>query len=207
MPHDPTHLLLSKQNSSYARAPRTPEFKSSGPWTGLQFRSRKTFKNQCFSETIQTSCAISVHEFNHFGNSPEQKKVKSSAECVSSAKNECQHTPGLRTIGRCAAVSRLCAESEKQNAHCFGTVVLFPAPTLLFVLISLLWELLLLCRFLPFRNIFHHSVIQRSSPRRTNGGELEQENHLEIIYNRNKNHQFLLRPRCSPPTGNRNLFL
>lgn len=32
---------------------------------------------------------------------------------------------------------------------------------LLFVLISLLWELLLLCRFLPFRNIFHHCVIRR----------------------------------------------
>ena len=43
-----------------------------------------------------------------------------------------------------------------------------PAPTLLFVLISLLWELLLLCRFLPFRNIFHYSLIHRSSPRKTN---------------------------------------
>jgi hypothetical protein len=32
-------------------------------------------------------------------------------------------------------------------------------PTLLFVLTSLLWELLLLWRFLPFRNIFHHSGI------------------------------------------------
>ena len=32
---------------------------------------------------------------------------------------------------------------------------------LLLVLISLFWELLLLCRFLSFWNIFHHSLIQR----------------------------------------------
>lgn len=32
---------------------------------------------------------------------------------------------------------------------------------LLLVLISVFWELLLLCRFLSFWNIFHHSLIQR----------------------------------------------
>lgn len=157
MPHDPTHSLLSKQNSGGARTPHTPEFKSSGPCTGLQFRSRRTFKNQCFSETIHTPCAIRVREFNHLGNSPEQKKIKLSTDCVSSAKNECQNTPSPRWLG--CFVQNQSREPKCSLGHASGPGF---TPTLLLVLISLLCELLLLCRFLPFRNILTTAGSQRA---------------------------------------------